>query len=942
MQGKTMSRRSFVKAAAAAGVAAAGSMAMLDSFVTTDAAYAESGEDVKWYKTMCHGCINPCAVKVKVKDGVAVEIIGDEDNDLNKTSICIKGLNQLHTVYSPRHILHPMKHVERGTNKWETISWDEAIDLAATKITDSIKEYGPYSFFVSSGGGGAYSGGMAYDYPFAYGSPNSFEPGGAQCFMPRANMAPLVYGGRPPSIADSFLLEPFNTYMDATKMLVLWGAQPSISQTALSAHGMADLRARGCKTVVVDPHFSPDAARADVWLPLRPASDTALVLCWWRYIVENNLYDEEFTKYWTNLPFLINPETKLPYLAEEVWPDYVNPAADPNEEFSTPAYVCLDKITGEIQPFPYSMPADSPVDPEIFAVAEVNGVEAKTAGQIYWEEAEPWTLEATAETCWLDAADIEKAIRLYADAEVAGIAHGVATDQMRCSSQVPLGLDGLDCIMGYVNKPGACLTLLSQQHTERPTQWWDPFGTGLWCNKFGIGWCTGRTEKWNRERCENFEDKETQQQWAQMMLDRAGLVDHKGFLWQDNCHIPSMLKLIRSGEPYKPRVWYEFSGNKLAALGNVQSWYDIRDEIDFCIQQYPNLTSFSFEFVDLFLPTEEWLEWTDTATVMNKKFMYTQIVHLGETVHNEVPSRRILERAKEIMPDWPVTDQFPRNMGVMSEQEIFDRVVGQFGAESWEDLKENQDKYVPIVTPDEDFWKYGQHLDIVNDGLPAGFATESRKCEVYCTLLLHMSRNGWPFSYPVEMPACDDYSPICCYVENVEDPRTDDEYPYVMTSGRVPYFHHGTMRHAAFSRELYPAPRMHINPETAAECGVEDGEWVKISSRRGSISAIAQVTLAVAPKVLWMERYWNPEAFDASQENPDGGWRQCNINVLTDNFVDCDDPHPYNEVYGSYTLRGFTVKVEKGEKPENIWLEPKEFQPFMPTLMSEPNTEVVF
>ncbi len=75
-----------------------------------------------------------------------------------------------------------------------------------------------------------------------------------------------------------------------------------------------------------------------------------------------------------------------------------------------------------------------------------------------------------------------------------------------------------------------------------------------------------------------------------------------------------------------------------------------------------------------------------------------------------------------------------------------------FGAESWEDLVANQDKYVPLVKNPETFWVYNQHEAIVNDGLPAGFGTISRKCEPYCTLLLHMSRTGYPYSFPRELP----------------------------------------------------------------------------------------------------------------------------------------------------------------------------------------------
>ena len=47
------------------------------------------------------------------------------------------------------------------------------------------------------------------------------------------------------------------------------------------------------KTIVVDPNFSPDASKATVHLPVRPGSDAALVLAWYRVILDEKLYDEE-------------------------------------------------------------------------------------------------------------------------------------------------------------------------------------------------------------------------------------------------------------------------------------------------------------------------------------------------------------------------------------------------------------------------------------------------------------------------------------------------------------------------------------------------------------------------------------------------------------------------------------------------------------------------
>ncbi len=948
-----LTRRSFTKATALAGLAGALGLGMTEGLKDAPKAFAASAPDVKVYKSLCHGCGMPCVINVTVTDGIATNIEGDPDAPQNKTGVCIKGLNQLHTCYSPRRVLHPMKHIERGTNKWETISWDEAIELAADKIGEAIQKYGPYSFFASSGGGGLYAGFHGYTFQEGFGSPNCFEPGGAQCYEPRAVTAPLMGLPHAPSITDDACLEPFDTYTNATQLVVLWGAQPSISQTAKAGHGLADLRVdRGGKVIVVDPNFSPDATKATVWLPIRPGTDTAMALGWWRYIIENELYDQEFVKYWTNLPFLINPDTRLPFLAEEVWSDYVNPAADPNEVYSNPAYVCFDARTNSIQPFPYSAPADSPVDPVPFTEAEVNGVTCKTAGQIYWEEAEPWTLEATGEYCWCKPEKIEEAVRLYAEAPVAGIVHGVATDQSRGSSQVPLGLNGLDIIMGYVNKPGATITMKGGRGParwfDRPTAYWTPMMIDLYANVYGFSWVTGYTEKWNRERVENFANKEFQEFYTTLMMDKLGLKEHRGFYNQATCHSPSLLKAIRTGEPYKPRVWFDFSGNKLAMMGNATSWYDIIDEIDFCIGMHPIITSFHFEACDLIFPVQEWLEYNGTGTMLNRTYMFTQVVHLGETVNNYVPSNMILQRYREkykpedLMNPAPLLKgDFQDGMG-FTEDAVRAKIVDTFGAESWDDLLENQDKYVPMITPEEEYWVFNQHEEIVSDGLPAGFPTESRKLEPYCTMFLLMSRTGFPWIWPQEFPAIDDYSPICTNVEPVENPYNDDEYPLVITTGRLPYFHHGTMRHAPFSRELYPVPEIKINPRTAAEYGIEHMDWVKLTSRRGSMHGRAYLTEGEAPGQLWTERFWNPEAYDAPQKNPDGGWRQCNINVLTDNYVDSDVEKPYNEVFGSYTLRGFQVKIEKSERPDNIWVEPEEFEPFMPTLTNEPVTGDVF
>ena len=85
------------------------------------------------------------------------------------------------------------------------------------------------------------------------------------------------------------------------------------------------------------------------------------------------------------------------------------------------------------------------------------------------------------------------------------------------------------------------------------------------------------------------------------------------------------------------------------------------------------------------------------------------------------------------------------------------------------------------------------------------------------------------------------------------------------------------------------------------------------------------MTKSVAPKVIYQERFWNPELLDS--DDPNRAWQVMNINVLTQNNDEC----PFNDVYGTYTLRGIQINVTKADgAPEGIWTEPTDFTPWLP------------
>ena len=102
---------------------------------------------------------------------------------------------------------------------------------------------------------------------------------------------------------------------------------------------------------------------------------------------------------------------------------------------------------------------------------------------------------------------------------------------------------------------------------------------------------------------------------------------------------------------------------------------------------------------------------------------------------------------------------------------------------------------------------------------------------------------------------------------------------------------------------------MEINPDDAAEWGIEQGDWVWIESPHGKIRETADLFYGVPKGVINCEHtWWFPEC-----PAPEHGWRYSAVNQLVNN--DIDDPH-----CGSSIVRGYPVKVYKAEEgcPEGI------------------------
>ncbi len=235
---------------------------------------------------VCWACYAGCHVLMHLQDGKVVKIAGDP-NSWQKGFICEKARAYIHAHDHPERLNYPLKRTgDRGKGKWQKISWDQALDEISAKLKKIKEKYGPEAVANARGEW------RGPDYTFLgrflhlFGSPNYFGVGHI-CFTNSHMVSHLTFGEMPvPS-----LLGP-------VKCIVLWGINPPNSYPHHWGP-ITDRKNEGAQLIVVDPRESSAAKMADMWLKIRPGTDTALGLGWLNVIIGEFLYDQEFVEKWT-------------------------------------------------------------------------------------------------------------------------------------------------------------------------------------------------------------------------------------------------------------------------------------------------------------------------------------------------------------------------------------------------------------------------------------------------------------------------------------------------------------------------------------------------------------------------------------------------------------------------------------------------------------------
>jgi thiosulfate reductase/polysulfide reductase chain A len=191
--------------------------------------------------------------------------------------------------YDEDRLLSPLIRVEEnGKQTFRKASWEEALDLIASKMKATAQRYGPEAVAVfNHGSSGKHFGHLLK----AFGSNNIVAPSYAQCRGPREAAWKATFG----TSVDS----PEPTDIRDTRCLVLIGSHLGENMHNSQVQEMADAIDRQADIITVDPRYSTVAAKSKYWLPIKPATDLALLLAWIHVIIHEELYDKKYVEKYT-------------------------------------------------------------------------------------------------------------------------------------------------------------------------------------------------------------------------------------------------------------------------------------------------------------------------------------------------------------------------------------------------------------------------------------------------------------------------------------------------------------------------------------------------------------------------------------------------------------------------------------------------------------------
>ncbi|MFC1861569.1 molybdopterin-dependent oxidoreductase, partial [Chloroflexota bacterium] len=748
---------------------------------------AQVGSREKVLKTTCYLCHGGCILLAHVRDGKLVKLEGDPDGPHNRGSICEKANAAIQYVYSPYRLKYPLKRVgERGEGKWQRISWDEALDTVVERLQEIKDKYGSYSLAYAWGTGRVYK-----ELPFIefFGGVLGTPNGcgiGHVCLTKTRAPAMAITFGQLIGIARGGISRD----LDNAKCIVGWGDTIIDSRNDYMAAGgtrVADSLKKGAKLITIDPVFTRLAQKSHIWLPIRPGTDIALALAWINIIISEGLYDRDFVEKWTNAPFLVRMDTKKLLRRSDV-----------ETGVESGHFMVWDTVNGAAKPWnsdtvSYESQTIKTALDGVYEVVLADGteIECRTVWQLIIDNSKEWTAEKASEITWLPAKKITESARMYATTKPASIEWGVKMSQCMRSTATNQAILHLQAITGDIDVKGG-----------------NPFNYQV------PGFRTPHT----RKQTPLPPDIE-----AKRISGGFPFSAHPELSHFPSAHQPAVWKSVLTGEPYPIKALFGIDSNPLVGHENPDKYIlEALKKLEFIVWTDITMTP-SNEYADIILPV---------STPFERDWVSAQFevgIFAGQAVIEPLyESRSDFHVYRDLCHRVGREDAWPWK----TEEEWCDWQLEEMGITFRELTK-------TCFYPAPEHWKKYETGLLRKDGKP-GFETPSGRLELYSTLMEDYNLEPLPvFSMPLQS-----------YETTSELAK---EYPLILMTGsrelNYPYLH-SQYHYVPRLREMQRFPTILINPKTADELGIKDGNWAWVETQKGMTRFKAEVTERIHPKMV--------------------------------------------------------------------------------------------
>jgi anaerobic selenocysteine-containing dehydrogenase len=738
----------------------------------------------------CGLCIARCGCIAEIKDGHFIALHPDPTHPTGQ-ALCAKGRAAPELVYHSERLTHPLKRTRPKDDPdpgWQRIDWNEALELTADAMRRIAERHGPQAFAFSLASPSttaiADSSGWIRRLMNAFGTPNA-STNLDLCGWGRGFATRYTFGvGSVATGVGGAMADIANS-----GCLILWGYNPSIARLTHATMTVEALK-RGLRLIVVDPRQAGLANKADVWLRVRPGTDGALALGLANLMIERNWYDRDFVRRWSNGPLLVRADTGRLLTERDL-------LADGDARL----YFAWDTAgRGLIRYDPHKGIYEDDVENVALAgeylIETTHGaVMCRPVFELYASLCRRYSPDVVEKICWIGSEQMEQTARIIWHSRPVSYYAWSGHEQHTNTTQTARAISILYALTGSFDAQGGNVLFASVP----------------------VNAITG-------------EDLPS----ARRLAPALGFAERPlGPARWNSITTRELYRAVLEQQPYPVRGLLGFGANLLLAHADVRMGREALAALEFYAHAdlFINPTA---EMADVILPVASPFEREALKVGFDISAEAQSLVQLRQSI---VPPCGEARSDTQIVFDLACRLGLGESFWGGDIEAAYQYQLAPSGI-TLEQLRASPSGvHVPLNT------RYAKHAEANADGIPRGFATPSRKIEIYSETFLD---NG--------------YAPLPEYQEPAIGPSSRPDlaarFPLILTSTKHSLFCESQHRGLPSLRKHARHPEVELHPHTAEVRGIAAGDWVAIETPEGSVRARARINKSLDARVVCGQHGW--------------------------------------------------------------------------------------